>query len=158
MFWTLYKVGLLNCTYIDEQNIFTSTIKISKIFKGYISFIYRSSNKFQISKVVITTCESLRKSSVYGVFLVRIFPHSDWIRRFTEISIFSPNAGKRGPDKLRIRTFFTQWMWWTPNPFGNQYCSINKPYRWKLISLNIALFTKALFCECTILYSTFTFP
>ena len=29
------------------------------------------------------------------VFLVRIFPHSDWIRRDTSyLSVFSPNAGK----------------------------------------------------------------
>ena len=49
------------------------------------------------------------KLFVFGVFLVRIFPHSDWIRRYTEyLSVFSLNAGKYGPDKVRIRTFFTQ--------------------------------------------------
>ena len=33
-------------------------------------------------------------------FLVRIFPHSDWIRRYTKyFSVFSPNAGKYGPEK-----------------------------------------------------------
>ena len=33
-------------------------------------------------------------------FLVRIFPHSDWIRRDTEyLSVFSPNVGKYGPEK-----------------------------------------------------------
>ena len=32
-------------------------------------------------------------------FLVRIFPHSDWIRRDTSyLSIFSPNAEKYGPE------------------------------------------------------------
>ena len=37
--------------------------------------------------------------SVFGVFLVRIFPHSDWIRTDTEyLSVFSPNCGK-----IRIR-------------------------------------------------------
>ena len=47
--------------------------------------------------------------SVFGFFLVRIFPHSDWIRRNTEnLSVFSPNAGECGPEKLRIRTLFTQ--------------------------------------------------
>ena len=40
------------------------------------------------------------KASRYGVFLVRIFPHSDWIWRDTEhLSVFSPNAGKYGPEK-----------------------------------------------------------
>ena len=47
---------------------------------------------------------------MFGVFLVRIFPHSNWIRRDTEyLSMFSPNAGKYGSDNLRIRTLFTQW-------------------------------------------------
>ena len=33
-------------------------------------------------------------------FLVRIFPHSDWIQRDTSyLSIFSPNAGKYRPGK-----------------------------------------------------------
>ena len=33
------------------------------------------------------------KMSVFGVILVHIFPHSDWIRRDTEYpSVFSPNA------------------------------------------------------------------
>ena len=33
-------------------------------------------------------------------FLVCIFPHSHWIRRDTEcLSVFSPNAGKYGPEK-----------------------------------------------------------
>ena len=50
--------------------------------------------------------------SKYGVFLVRIFLYLDWIQRFTtssEHSVFSPNAGKYGPEKLHIWTFFTQW-------------------------------------------------
>ena len=52
---------------------------------------------------------SLREVSVFGVFLVRIFPYSDWIRRDTPyLSLFSPNAGKYGPEKLWIRTLFTQ--------------------------------------------------
>ena len=48
------------------------------------------------------------KLSAFGVFLVRIFPHSDWIwRDMKYLSIFNPNAGKYGPGKLRIRTIFT---------------------------------------------------
>ena len=41
------------------------------------------------------------------LFLVRIFPYSDWIRRFTpEISVFSPNTGKYGPEiTLYLNTF-----------------------------------------------------
>ena len=49
------------------------------------------------------------KVSVFGVFLVCIFQRSDWIRRDKEyISVLSPNEGKYGPEKLWIRTIFTQ--------------------------------------------------
>ena len=44
--------------------------------------------------------------SVFGVILVRIYPHLDYIRRDT---VFSPNAGKCGPEYLRIRALFTQY-------------------------------------------------
>ena len=46
------------------------------------------------------------KVAVFRVFLVRLFPHLDWMRRFA--SWCSPNAGKYGPEKLRIRSFFRQ--------------------------------------------------
>ena len=41
-------------------------------------------------------------------FLDDIFPHSDWIRRFTEyLSVFTPNAGKYGPEKTPyLDTFY----------------------------------------------------
>ena len=42
-------------------------------------------------------------------FLVRIFPHSDWIRRDTKyLFVFSSNAGKYGPEKTPyLSTFHT---------------------------------------------------
>ena len=40
--------------------------------------------------------------SVFGDFLVRIFPHTPYL------SVFSPNARKYGPEKLQIQTLFTQ--------------------------------------------------
>ena len=49
------------------------------------------------------------KVCVFRVILVRIFPYSDWIREDTSyLSVFSPNAGKCWPEKLRIRILFTQ--------------------------------------------------
>ena len=45
------------------------------------------------------------KVSVFRVFLVHIFPHLDWIRRYIPyLSLFSPNAQKYGPEKSRIQT------------------------------------------------------
>ena len=50
--------------------------------------------------------------SVFGVFLVSIFPHLNWTRRETEyLSVFSSNAEKYGPGKIGIRTLFIQcWL------------------------------------------------
>ena len=60
--------------------------------------------------------------SVFGVVLVRISTHFDWIRGFAEeISVFSPNAGKYGPKKLRIWTLFTQHIF----PKKSRYISLN---------------------------------
>ena len=51
------------------------------------------------------------KVFVFRVFLVRIFSYSDWIRRDTEyLCVFSPNAGKCGPQKLRRWTLFTRYI------------------------------------------------
>ena len=44
------------------------------------------------------------KVSVFGVFLVRIFSHLDWIWR-DYLFVFSTNAGKYEPEKLRTRIF-----------------------------------------------------
>ena len=45
------------------------------------------------------------------IILVRIFPHSDRMRRDTEyLYLFSPNAGKCGPEHLQIQTLFTQYL------------------------------------------------
>ena len=58
------------------------------------------------------------KVSVFKIFLVSIFPHSDGMRRFTpEIFVFNPNAENYGPEKLWIRTPFTYTVFW----FGKNY-------------------------------------
>ena len=50
--------------------------------------------------VPITTASEV---SIFGVFLVRIFPHSSWIRRDTEyLFVFSPNTGKYRREKFWI--------------------------------------------------------
>ena len=70
------------------------------------------------------------KESVFGVFLVRIFSHSDWIGRDTPyLSIFSPNAGKYGPENSEYGHFSRS---------GSPFQSLNmlplhiRPERWKL--------------------------
>ena len=47
-----------------------------------------------------TTLALRKKCPNMELFLVRIFLHSDWIRRDTEyLSVFSSNVGKYGPEK-----------------------------------------------------------
>ena len=49
------------------------------------------------------------KSIPIWSFLVRIFPHSDWLRSHMRyLSVFSRNAEKHGPEIFLIRTYFTQ--------------------------------------------------
>ena len=46
------------------------------------------------------------KVFVFGVFVVRGFPHSDWIRRDTlYFFIFSSNVGKHGPENSEYGLF-----------------------------------------------------
>ena len=59
---------------------------------------------------IIYAVKLCMKSVRIRSFLVHIFPHSDWIRGDTSyLSAFSQNAGEYGPEKLWIRTLFTQW-------------------------------------------------
>ena len=47
------------------------------------------------------------KVLIFRVFLVRIFPHLDWIQKDTpNLSVFSQNAEKYAPEKLWIWTLF----------------------------------------------------
>ena len=41
-------------------------------------------------------CHYVKSLQIRSFFMVRIFPHSDWTRY---LSVFSPNAGKYGPEK-----------------------------------------------------------
>ena len=45
--------------------------------------------------------------SVFGVIPVRVYPHSDWIRKY--LSVFCPNVEIYGPEQLRLRILFMQW-------------------------------------------------
>ena len=86
-----------------------------------LMFLYQQAAIIEISKqcfiIKPSACygldvsiESAWKVSVFGVFLVLIFPYLDWIRRDTPYpSVFSPNAGKYRPEKLWMRTLFVQW-------------------------------------------------
>ena len=87
-------------------------------------------------------------------FLVRIFPHSDWIRRDKKyLSIFSPNAGKYRPEKTpyldtfhAVGVFPSNYPWWTDRSLEylsfdhllKCYFTAEKPYqKWVLLELKM---------------------
>ena len=74
-----------------KLTLFPSSFDISFHFSSFdISFHF-----FQI--IVFTLREKCPNTEF---FLVRIFPHLDWIWRDTEyLSVFSPTSGKYGPQK-----------------------------------------------------------
>ena len=80
----------------------------SVIFEKLPGSVALNASIFQL----VFRCENFVETlnfRIHCVKRVRIFPHSDWIRRDAEyLSVFSPHAGKHGPEKLRIRTLFTQ--------------------------------------------------
>ena len=90
-----------------------------------LAFMSLESNRINIRCDLYLT---IRKVSLFGVFLVLIFLHSDGIRRDTEyLSVFSSNAGKYGPEKLRIRTLLTQYLFLSERlkeHDNNRFCNI----------------------------------
>ena len=73
------------------------------------------------------------KVSVFGVFLVRIFPHLNWIGRDSSyLSVFSLNAGKKLSKKFQVRALFTQCVFRIVLLFTIQYCNnVEKLHREK---------------------------
>ena len=85
-----------------------------KIQRGYRKSL-KSTNglihKNDLSKIGVKSRKNIQAHCVKSVriqsFLVRIFPHSDWIwGDITYLSVFSPNARKYGPQKLRLQTLY----------------------------------------------------
>ena len=77
--------------------------------------------------------------SVFGIFFVRIFPHTGWIERDTLYPpVFSPIVGNYGPEKLQIRTLFTQCITYWLSNYDIQ------------MSLSLIIFTRLSECKlCT---------
>ena len=94
------KLNLKNLT-IRKKGTLVYTLKVLLTLKG---------NALQ--KAIHWDYYSLReKCSNTEFFVVRIFPYSDWIRRFTmSISVFRPKTGKYGPEKIPSCILFTQWL------------------------------------------------
>ena len=121
--WVFQRKGVLpNFVNSLEKTCFLAKLlqRATLLWKGpTYRYFTRSFTKFQGATFLQNTSWSLLLSAWYltlrekcpntKFFLVRIFPHSDWIRRDTShFSVFSPNAGRYGPEKTPyLDTFHT---------------------------------------------------
>ena len=86
-----------------KLNFLCSDMSSGKLIFDYFYWVcLHKESRFKKSVWVTISCLIIIawKVSNREFFLVRIFPHSDWIWRGTPyLSVFSPNAGKYGPEK-----------------------------------------------------------
>ena len=157
--WSKLRKNILRYSLIHSVLAFMVCTPIILIMM-YVSISLSNTSlyKTRIQQVVCTQVDliwkenesklPLREMSVFRVFLVRIFPHSDWIRRDTEyIFVFSPNAGKYGPEQRPIRKLFTY-----PSVF-----SLNA-WKYRPEKLRVrTLFTQFTLCKKFIYLNSFTF-
>ena len=100
----VWRIFLSNVQYVYEKSHMKSSPS-NILLRCMISLA-----RFNRSQSKMFNMDTAWKVSVFGVFLVRIFPQSDWILRDTpQLSVFSPNAGKKEPENLQIRIIFTLW-------------------------------------------------
>ena len=101
-------VGTFNKCKIGYCN--WSNVYYNKGLRIYSSFIFYNVNFTCVAySFILTVCLTLReKCPNTEFFLVRIFRHSDWIRRDTVSLCIHTECGKiRTRKKLRIRTLFS---------------------------------------------------
>ena len=91
-----------------------------------------------IKGIFFSFLDTALKVSVFRVSFVRIFRHLNWIRY---LSVFSRNAGKYGPEKLRIRTFFNSANYYIKNDYllwrRNNCHSLHQVYFRKHNNINV---------------------
>ena len=84
------------------KKINTTIEKFCTVFFNPVKYLRWTLSAKVLNKwkpVTIFAKSTAWKVSVFGVILVRIFTHLDWIWRDTEyFSVFSPNAGKCCPE------------------------------------------------------------
>ena len=89
------------------ENILSTAFSLPCRFSS-IRIIKLISIEFQFTDILFQYSVNMHcmKNFLFGVFLVHIFPHSDGIQRDTpNLSVFSLNAGKCGPEKHRKEHF-----------------------------------------------------
>ena len=111
---TFFIARFTLCRCCSIFSILFISFSFSFFFANYIIFIAFSKNEHCLTFLknvvrVYVKDNAAWKVSVFGVFLFRIFPYSDWIQKDAPyLSVFIPNVGKHGSEKFRIWVLFTQ--------------------------------------------------
>ena len=92
---------LSSVTFIISRSLISKVSPVSQDF--LIKIFWKPFEIFENFWKHFRHYDTAWKVSVFGVFLIHIFPHSGWI--WIE---FIDNAGIYGPETLQIRTLFTQ--------------------------------------------------
>ena len=90
------------------------------VFSLFFVFLYyflyfkspTTTNSFKsiyIFALYCTNSDTLKINKQFYNFMIEWAVFRNILRHTPYLSVFSPNAGKYGPEKLRIWTFFTQW-------------------------------------------------
>ena len=78
-------------------------------FRFCYSFMTWETGGLELASTIVLVLQVNRLTKCASHVLFLVFPHLYWIRRDMKyLSIFSLNAGKYGPEILRIRTLFIQ--------------------------------------------------
>ena len=91
------------CNFSNDLELkYFHSSKSSLLQKNKIWYIHsiNIAKALNVTNLKLLLCVSLReKCPNKELFLARIFPYSDWIRTDASyLSVFSPNAGKYGPE------------------------------------------------------------
>ena len=120
--WRTRKISFLSSFLYIWNSAFQSTYLVAIVkFDSQVWIVFTVSLDFRFPKVAPVIFLNRNQTNVFFLlkhtlrekcpntefFLVRIFPHSDWIRRDTSyLSVFSPNVEKYGPEKTPYLDIF----------------------------------------------------
>ena len=101
LFSSWAKFALFMRKFKEAPSAFDEIILLKNLLSGIFTDTLSSSNAVLMANFRLHESHNV---CVFGVFLVNIFPHSDWIK----FPVFSPNAGKCGWEKFQIGTLLKQ--------------------------------------------------
>ena len=103
LFSSWAKFALFMRKFKEASSAFDEIVLLKYLSSGIFTDTLCSSNAVLMANLRLHESHNV---CVFGVFLLHIFPHSDWVK----FPIFSPNAGKYGWEKFQIGTLLKQYQ------------------------------------------------